>query len=364
MVTPAMTPDQFLRSLARQAPSPVYLFAGPETYRRRECRAALLEKALPPEDRESGYTRHDLDTMSIEEVLDDARSMSLFASNRLIWVSPAESALPRGRGAASDSDDDSKGSKDAGGAASLKSYCENPTPGTVIVFDASRFGAEGEDKAKLERVVKFYGAVPTVVEFAMPSSEEAREFARRIADGRELKLAPLLLDQLVEATAGDLERLDREIEKLSLFQQAAGRALQESDIVALVPNAGETTIFALVNAMARRDRISALRELDTLVREGEYLPLALTFLGGVFRLALAARENNLRSASDVQSHFQRQGMAMWRSRAEQVHTASAKFPAAKLEEGIDLIFRADKGMKSARPDDRLVMEDLVLRLTA
>ena len=53
-------------------------------------------------------------------------------------------------------------------------------------------------------------------------------------------------------------------------------------------------IFALVNAMGRRDRTRALQVLDTLARDGEYLPLALAFLSTQFRMALVAREAGLR----------------------------------------------------------------------
>ena len=40
--------------------------------------------------------------MSLTEILDDARSMSLFAPQRVIWVSSAEAALPRGRAVSSE----------------------------------------------------------------------------------------------------------------------------------------------------------------------------------------------------------------------------------------------------------------------
>ena len=52
-----------------------------------------------------------------------------------------------------------------------------------------------------------------------------------------------------------------------------------------------------------------------------------------------------------------------RSRAEQVYSASLKFPREKLEEAISSVFRADRDLKGSRPDDRIVMEDFVLRLT-
>src|SRR6202043_2501652 len=101
-----MTPDQFLDRLKKTGPSPAYLFLGPEAYQRERCRKALLDAALPPEDREGGLTRHDLDEIPLASVLDDARSMSLFASKRVIWIPSAEAVLPRGRSKAADDDDE------------------------------------------------------------------------------------------------------------------------------------------------------------------------------------------------------------------------------------------------------------------
>jgi DNA polymerase-3 subunit delta len=55
---------------------------------------------------------------------------------------------------------------------------------------------------------------------------------------------------------------------------------------------------------------------------------------------------------------------MWGSRAEQVYQTSGKFTTPQLERAMNLIFQADRGLRDARPDDRLVMEQFVLRLTA
>ena len=357
-----MTPDQFLRALERTAPKPVYLFLGPEVYRRRLCREAIITKLLQPEEREDGLTRHEMDSVSLSEVIDDARSMSLFAGNRVIWAASAEAALPRGKSAAAEEEGTAAGTKSVD-ASILSEYCKDPTPGVVIIFDSSRYGFDGEDKAKSERVAKFYAAAPETVEFAPATALDARVFAQKRAGELALKIGPQDLDRLVEATAADLARLSNELDKLALFAASRDGVITEHDIAALVPNLSETTIFALVNALARRDRLESLRLLDTLIREGEYLPLALTFLGSLLRMALAARELRLRSAQDVQNYFQKQGVAMWRSRAEQVYNASLKFPQEKLEEAIRSVFRADRDLKGSRPDDRIVMEDFVLRLT-
>ena len=131
-----------------------------------------------------------------------------------------------------------------------------------------------------------------------------------------------------------------------------------------MPDARATTIFALVNALGRRDRARSLEILDTLTREGEYLPLALAFLSTQFRMALAAREAGLKSSQQVQAHFTRLGVPMWGSRADQVYQTAAKFGGPQLERAMKLIFEADRALRDARPDDRIVMEQFVLKLTA
>jgi DNA polymerase-3 subunit delta len=132
----------------------------------------------------------------------------------------------------------------------------------------------------------------------------------------------------------------------------------------LVPDARATTIFALVNALGRRDRTKSLEVLDTLTKEGEYLPLALAFLSTQFRTALVAREAGLKSSQQIQGHFSRLGVPMWGSRADQVYQTATKFTKPQLENALRLIFQADRGLRDARPDDRIVMERFVLELTA
>ncbi|MBV8553673.1 MAG: hypothetical protein JOY54_20435, partial [Acidobacteriaceae bacterium] len=136
-----------------------------------------------------------------------------------------------------------------------------------------------------------------------------------------------------------------------------------SDLRALVPNAAQSTIFELVNALGKRDRAAALRSLDILVREGEYLPLALTFLSTQFRLALAAKEARVSSSQQAQAFFSKIGVRMWRDRAEQVMTTASAFSREHLAKAVALIYETDKKFRDGYRDDRVVMETLVLALT-
>jgi DNA polymerase III subunit delta len=356
-----MTPDQFLLSLQKGAPAPVYLFLGPEPYQRERCRQALLETVLGsvPEDRESGLTRVDLSEVPLAAALDDARALSLFASRRVIWIGSAETVLPRGRAAAAESDEGG----DAGESNQLAAYLREPTPGTVVVLESSRYGFEGEDKAKLERVQKYFATIPAQVEFRPFSPEAVRSLAQALAKKAGLQLGLAELAMLLDATGGDASRIAVEIEKLYLFTGGT-RKVTADDIAALVPDAQATTIFALVAALGRSDRTRALEILDTLAREGEYMPLALTFLATQFRTALVAREAGLRNASHIQAHFNKLGARMWPERARQIEQTVGAFSKTKLERAVGKLFEADRALRDARPDDRIVMEELILTLTA
>lgn len=362
-----MTPAQFLARVKKNDIPPVILFLGQEGYNRRRCREALTAaRAVEPE-------QFDMAESSLAAVIDDARAMSLFASERLMFAIAAETAMPRvsraSSAAASDADDEddgpaeteSRGAKSASNEEELlAAYVKDPTPGVTLVFEATRWDFDGDDKTKTERVRKYYGSISEVVEFRRYAPEEARTEVERLARAMKIALEPAAAEALVEALAADVARIAVELEKLQLY----GRPVTAESLPLLVPDARQSTIFALVNALGRRDRARSLDALDALVREGEYLPLALTFLAGQFRMALVAKEANLKGSYQVQSHFQRQGVPMWGSRAEQVATTASKFSKQQLERGLALICDADRDLRSARPDDRTVIEDFVVRLCA
>ena len=78
---------------------------------------------------------------------------------------------------------------------------------------------------------------------------------------------------------------------------------------------------------------------------------------------MIAHEANLRSAPQVQAYFTREGIRVWRDRAEQVCQTVSAFSKERLAIAIEKVYGADKALRDARPDDRVVMEELVLALT-
>src|SRR5215216_5166018 len=139
--TSSMSPDQFLTRIKKGTIASAYLFLGTEAYGRSRCRHALLDAMLAPEEREQGLSQYDLRESSLLDVVEDARSLSLFAGKRVIIVANAELALPRQKSEEEDDDE----TPAAGGAQSLDEYLKDPTPDVVLLFEAVRFDFEGEE---------------------------------------------------------------------------------------------------------------------------------------------------------------------------------------------------------------------------
>lgn len=349
-----MTPQQFLAQIRQQQFPPACLLLGPEPYQRDYCRNALIEQFLGDADRELSLAQYDLQETSLSVVLEDASSLSLFAPRRVIRIRNAEEALPRGRAA---------GEREEGGAgeAELARYLADPPEGVVLVFEASRISFESEDKARLSRLRQFYAGVPAVVECAPLKPEQARQFARNLARRAGLAIGEAELDLLVEVLGAEAARIAGEIEKLSVWA-AQDKEITAADIAVLVPEARSATIFELVEALARKDRTGSLEVLDTLVRQGEYLALALSFLSTELRLALAARQGGWSRPDQIQAQAARLGVRMWPARAQQVARTAAAFSTRQLASALRLVHAADKALRDARPDDRIVLEEFIFQL--
>ena len=137
-----MRPSEFIARVKRGPIPPVCLFLGQEGYNRRRCREALVAAVQGVE-----AEQYDLAETPLAAVIDDARAMSLFASERLIFVIGAEAAMPRSARAV---DDEEAGSGAAGNEGVLDAYVKSPTPGVTLVFEATRWGLgrRGQNKER------------------------------------------------------------------------------------------------------------------------------------------------------------------------------------------------------------------------
>ena len=334
-------------------PASGYLFLGAEPFYRGRCRQAIRTAALGADPDETAIEEVDLGDRSLVELVDEARTMSLFAGERIVIARNAEQALPR------TSSTQGKAAQKA-----LANYFSDPTSGTVVVIEVVKFDSQDRDgKAKLERARKYFASVPVQVEFDSLSEADARYVAKVLAGRMKLRFAKGVLASLVDMLAADAFRIETELEKLSVFV-GNDRAVTGKDLELLVPEARQSGLFDFSQAVAERDRARALGLIDTIAKAGMHWPMQLNLIAGLFRHALAARELGLRDARAIGAKLGPYGLKVWPARARQIAGIVEKFELHELRKALIALFEADRQLRSSQPDERLVVEMLVMKLTS
>ena len=312
---------------------------------------------LAPEDRENGLSRHDLEETTLAAILDDARSLSLFAPNRVIWVSGAESALPRGRAR--------ELTKNARLPAQLADYlqpCLLPEPcwSSKPAATISRATTAPRSSACRNFIRRFRRSS----NFVRTRSESARRLAQDLAAAAGVQIGLSEIGLLVESLAADAGRIASEIEKLRLYTGGT-RKVTADDILRLVPNAQASTHL-------RFSRRAGPRRPQTLARQPGHAaarrrischwPSPSWPRSSAWRWPRAKPTCN--TSQQIQAHFSKAGHPhLARPRRAGPANRRGASPEKSCALAIEKIYWADKALRDTRPDDRVVMEELVLSLT-
>lgn len=350
-----MTPKQFLDNLGKGEAQPIYLFLGSELFFRDRCRRALTSAVLGQLDTEAGnyedLTEVDLRDQNLTTLIDEARTMSLFASARLLIGSRSEALIPR-----------TISTKTVESFEVLRDYAEAPTPGTVLLFEAIDVDFDTrDDKSKIDRLVKLFGDTCAIVEMKRLSAEQMMYESTELANQLNLEISPSLLDDLIEMLGGDMGLLANELEKLSLYV-GSDRPVKADDLDLLIPAARRRGVFEFSDALAHGDRVRALYILDTLAEMGVSWPMQVSLIAGLFRQALAMKEEGARTAQRVLSVSKQNGIRMWPPRARQLIEVGRHFSSKQLERALMKLGQADRDLRRERPNDRIIMEQLVVSL--
>jgi DNA polymerase III subunit delta len=321
--------DAFLRDAAKGKFAPVYLLTGSEVFFRDKFREALVKFFL----KESGeLVDHDLGEVPVRDALDDAATLGLFSPLRAVWLRNADAILPRREGSSS-----GKHSPEA-----VTAYVARPNSQCVVVFE-SRI----DDKDKATRLEKMLtapdGQKCVVVELERPATAESAKYLVEDARRAGVSFDQRAALELVESTGGDLGRARMELQKVLTY--AAGRTtIGVEEVRALVPAEPVFIIWELGDSIGRRDSAGALERLQALFREGHSAIPTLGLIASHVRRMVRAKA----------------GSQQWMP--PEVKKQAEKIPMKDLLKALERLHQADMELRSSPPDDRLVLERLVLDL--
>ena len=351
--------ERFVSEVEARKLRPVYVFVGDEVFFRKKCREAILQYLVPADLREFSLFDFDLAETELAEVLDRARTPSLMAPFQIFFVRGVKTLFGRG------SNEDK--------LASIEQYSKDPNPDAVVIFVADHISIPADarrmdltDKERYERIREALGRYCAIVELGRVEESDAVRWIQEYGVSREVKIEPDAARELVDSLGGDMMMISNELEKLILYVGEKKRVTL-GDVETMVLAAKQRSLYELTDAISSRDRTRSLDMLDCILSTGDGDEAAighLYMLAKTFRQMLVILERNVRDQRMLWAALW-QGFRVPPFAADDIIRQARRYKSKReLTRAIRLVAKADLALRSNPPTKRLVLEKLILDLTA
>ena len=328
-----------LRQLERHLTGPlsgVYLVASDEPL--------LVDEAV--EQIRSAARGHGFDSRELHatdrsfrwaELESDTDNLSLFATRKIVEV---RMPTPRPGDA---------------GARSLASLAERNDENTLLIV---AIGEKLDSAASRSAWVKSIDTHGVVVEIWPIDRQELPRWIGARAAAAQLKLTNAAAQLLAERVEGNLLAADQEIKRLALT--AAGREVDETEVLESVANNSRFDVFGLGDAVLGGDALRAFKILSGLRAEGVQ-PVLVSWALSRDILLLARIDFAVRHGEPLDSALNRSGV--WRRRQPLVKQAYRRLARTDLTALVVKAAGVDAVLKGAAPGEPWsALTDLLLAL--
>ncbi len=319
------------------SPPRVYIFHGEDELGCREALDSLRQRLGPPEMAALNTTLLDGRSVTVGQIQDACDTVPFLADRRLVIVEGLLSRLTSSR------------QKEV---QALTAYLDR-LPETARLVFVER-GTLDEHHPILKKVRQHpYGYIKR---FTPPHRLEGWIVQRVQRKGGTI--TPQAASALAEAVGPDLQQLDRELEKLVAYAGVGG-TIQPEDVEQLVSAAQEANIFAMVDALGRRDGEKAARLLHQLLEEGQHPLALLAMIVRQFRLLIQVKEL---AGAGARAEAIARRLRLHPFVARKLYVQAQNFSTAQLERVYRYLLETDLAIKTGEMTDVVALDLLIAGL--
>jgi len=246
----------------------IYLFHGDDLFARHEQVARLLRKQGEGASASMNVQRFSSDSATLGEVAQACAALPFLAGRRIVLL-----------------DRPGRWCGDAERWEQFRKLLEGVPPSTALILLEPGVLAP---KARLLAWAEAHAPAVYVKALPAPHGKDFVAWVVRRAQTHGAAIEPEAAQLLAELVGEDAEAADREMAKLRDYVDG-GHPIRVDDVEQLTSFHGQTDIFAMVDALGKRDARTALHRLQRLLQE-EDPHYAFVMVIRQFRLLLRARE--------------------------------------------------------------------------
>ncbi len=334
----------------------IYLVSGPEQYLCNDFIHKLEEEILSPDYRDLNYECIEGESITSDRIINTCQTLPFMDNYRLIIVKDYDYLYRKEfKGEeGKESRDDEKETKD------IINYLENFSPTTCLVF----WQTKNVDKRK--RIYKTIKKQGKIMEFnrLKPYEFEKWSASRFIKNGKSISKAVLLTfiensGYLSKKSLKTLRDIDNEIDKIINYI-GNRKEIIKKDVDNLISRSLENDIFKMVDALGKKDKITGLRLLNEMLKDGENAFMILSMIARQFRILIQCKK--LREMGYSQDLIaSKLGLAPFV--VGKCLSQSNFFQEENLKRALEDISEIDLKIKTGKIDIELALEMLLFEYT-
>jgi len=316
-----------------------YVFHGPDELTRSEAVARLKDQMGDPSLADLNTTIFDGESLTLGELRQVCDALPFMSDRRLVIVHNFLTRLGGG------------GKRDGGALDALLEYLPTMPDSVRLIF------AEADTLPKDHPVLKLAEKHEQghVHAFDGPGRGELAGWVAKRVEAKGGTIERPAADALAIAVGDDLRLLDSEIMKLVIYV-GGERPITTDDVDLLVPYAGTANVFAMVDAIGRRDGRTALRALHKLLDENEAPLYLLSMIVRQFRILIQVKEL---SAAGLAASTIAKRAGLHPFVAEKAGRQAMNFSMGQLEVIYARLLETDLAIKTGQVEEVLALDTLV-----
>lgn len=209
-------------------------------------------------------SKYNLEVNTIKEILEDANTLSLFSTNKLIIVEEAFIF--------------SRTTKKIDDIELLEEYLKNPNKDVTIIFINNN-----EKIDSVKKIVKYIKDSGVIKEFN--TSKNSNSIVKAMFD--DYKISSYDIDYLIDRVGNNLEIIYQEVEKLKIYK-INDKIITRQDIEDLTTENTNIDIFKFVDDIINKNKASAIKTYKELLKLNEEPIKIIALLASKFRLMYQA----------------------------------------------------------------------------
>jgi len=308
---------------------PVQFLIGTDTFQLRHRIEEIRKELFPEGSKGFNDDRLDAKTVDMQEVVDLCNTLPMFASSRLVVLSGIEKLKDEAQEI-------------------LCRYFEAPSPSTYLICTAQKID-------KRTKLFKTLSSKKLITEINPPKTKDLVNWVHRLSSNRDLKVPAQAVQLLIDSVGADLELLDQQIEKLSLYVHPRKEVTPKEVGELVLQTAGED-IFAWTDQVLDGRIKQALETLEYLLNSGDAALALVSLLARHIRILLKAIDLK-QKGMEPSEYASVLGVPPFV--VGKYLTQSRRFTRAKLITSLKELGKLDRDLKSTGLPSQLLLEKAV-----